>query len=304
MVHLFYEQLTIGGTNMIKLIASDMDGTLLGKKMEIPQENIEAIRYATDKGITFMVATGRGATEAIPVLEEANITCPMITVNGAEAFDETGKKLFTVGLEKETALSIIPLLKEAGVYFEIATDKGIFSDNPHLRIENAATMLANQLPHLTFKMAIAMASTHLAMLEVDYVKDYQELIDDNAITILKVIVFEQQGDKILKPLRQKVETIPDIVVTSSFPNNIEINHMNAQKGIAVKKYAEKLGIAMDEVMTIGDNFNDASMLELAGVSFAMGNAEEGVKKIARFETDNHDEGGVAKAIRRAIDDSL
>lgn len=289
---------------MIKLIASDMDGTLLGTKMDVLQENIDAIRFAEEKGVTFIVATGRGYTEAKPPLDDAGISCPMITVNGAQAFDKDGKELFTIDINNQNAEKIVGVLQAHGVYFEIATDHGIYSDNQHQRIENAATMLANHMPHLTFKMAIAMAAAHLEMLDINYVEDYRELLADASIKILKFIVFSQEGEKVLKPLRAHVEKVPDVIVTSSFANNIEINHVDAQKGIAVKHVAEDLGIPLSQVMTIGDNFNDASMLEVAGVSFAMANAEEGVKKIARYETGHHTEGGVGQAIIRAIEEDL
>lgn len=289
---------------MIKLIASDMDGTLLGTRMNVPQENIDAIHLAEKMGIQFMVATGRGYTEAKPPLEEAGISCPMITVNGAQAFDKDGKNLFTIDFKRENAKKIISVLQAHHVYFEIATDNGIYSDNQHQRIENAAIMLANQLPHLTFKMAIAMAAAHLELLDINYVSNYQELLADDHVKFLKFIVFSQEGAKVLDPLREEVEKLPDLIVTSSFGNNIEINHVDAQKGIAVKHIAKDLGIPLDAVMTIGDNFNDVSMLEVAGVSFAMGNAEEGVKHIARYETDHHMEAGVGKAIIRAIEENL
>ncbi|WP_314208391.1 Cof-type HAD-IIB family hydrolase [Vagococcus salmoninarum] len=289
---------------MIKLIASDMDGTLLGSKMDISPENIAAIRYAESHGAQFVVATGRGYTEAVPALQEAGIKCPLIAVNGAQAFDKDGKELFTIQFTKETALAIMTELKNAHVYFEIATNHGIYSDSKHHRIENMATMLANHLPHLTFKMAVAMAAAQLDLLEINHVEDYESLLANPDLKILKFIAFSQSGKTVLGPLRAQLETLPDLIVTSSFPNNIEINHVNAQKGIAVKQIAEALNIPLREVMTIGDNFNDVSMLEIAGVSFAMENAEPGVKAIARYEAPHHTDSGVGKAIRRAIDENL
>ncbi|SLC89556.1 phosphatase yitU [Mycobacteroides abscessus subsp. abscessus] len=75
---------------MVKLIVSDMDGTLLNEKMMISQANADAIREAEKQGIPFMVATGRGFTEAKPLLEEAGLSCPIITLNGAQVYDEKG----------------------------------------------------------------------------------------------------------------------------------------------------------------------------------------------------------------------
>ncbi|WP_148786300.1 HAD-IIB family hydrolase, partial [Enterococcus faecium] len=96
----------------------------------------------------------------------------------------------------------------------------------------------------------------------------------------------------------------DLAVTSSGQNNIEVNHKNAQKGIAVAHVAHERGISLEEVMTIGDNFNDVSMLQVAGVSFAMGNAEIEVKDYAKYTTDTNLESGVGKAILRAIAEDL
>ncbi len=86
---------------MIKLIASDMDGTLLNANMQISEENIQAIKYAQSHGVEFMVATGRNRKEALPPLQEAGIDCAMITLNGAQVFDKSGTSLFTVPISKE-----------------------------------------------------------------------------------------------------------------------------------------------------------------------------------------------------------
>lgn len=106
------------------------------------------------------------------------------------------------------------------------------------------------------------------------------------------------------PVGKEISELGDLAVTSSGQNNIEVNHKNAQKGIAVAHVAHDRGIELDDVMAIGDNFNDVSMLQVAGVSFAMGNAEIEVKDYAKFVTDTNLESGVGKAILRAISENL
>lgn len=289
---------------MIQLIASDMDGTLLGPKMTISEENQQAIQYAKENGITFMVATGRGYTEAKPVLTEAGIDCPMITVNGAQAFDSDGELLFTISIDKENIQNIISILQEKKVYFEIATTEGVYSDNIAQRIENVATMIAKKMPHVSYKTAVSMAVPFLDSLQVTYIKDYQYILNHPTLEVLKFIVFSEDKNGVLQPLEKEIMTLPDITVTSSFENNIEINHRNATKGAAVQHIANKLGIDMDNVMTIGDNFNDISMLEVAGVSFAMENAENTVKETAKYQTASNVHNGAGKAIIRAINEQL
>jgi Cof subfamily protein (haloacid dehalogenase superfamily) len=289
---------------MIKMIASDMDGTLLSSHLAISETNKEAVLEAQAQGIEFMVATGRAYSEAKPALDDAGIKCCMITGNGAQIFDENGEATVTFSIDKKTTKEIMTTLREKNLYFELMTTNGVYAESQPQRVENFATLLANQVPHLTFKMAIAMASTHLNMLPVHYINNYDELLVDDSVEILKVIAFSDEGPKLLRPIADELEANGPLYVTASFPNNIEINHKDAQKGNAVKLMAEKRGIELEDVMTIGDNFNDVSMLKVAGVSFAMGNAEEDVKKIAKYEADTNMNHGVGKAILRAISENL
>ncbi|MBO0486860.1 Cof-type HAD-IIB family hydrolase [Vagococcus fluvialis] len=289
---------------MIKMIASDMDGTLLSSHLAISETNKEAVLEAQAQGIEFMVATGRAYSEAKPALDDAGIKCCMITGNGAQIFDENGEAIVTFSIDKKTTKEIMTTLREKNLYFELMTTNGVYAESQPQRVENFATLLANQVPHLTFKMAIAMASTHLNMLPVHYINNYDDLLVDDSVEILKVIAFSDEGPKLLRPIADELEANGPLYVTASFPNNIEINHKDAQKGNAVKLMAEKRGIGLEDVMTIGDNFNDVSMLKVAGVSFAMGNAEEDVKKIAKYEADTNMNHGVGKAILRAISENL
>lgn len=289
---------------MIKLIASDMDGTLLNQTMQISAENIAAIKYAQSKGIEFMVATGRNRREALPPLKEAGLDCAMITLNGAQVYDKSGQSLFSVPIPSDKATSLIDLFNEKDIYFELSTTNGIYSENISRRIDNFASYLAESMPHLTHKMAIAMTAARLEFLPVNYIKDSHELINDEKIEILKMICFHPEGPTVLGPIAHEINGYGDLVVTSSGQNNIEINHIEAQKGIAVAHVAKERNISLSEVMTIGDNLNDISMLQLAGVSFAMGNGELEVKEAARYLTDTNLEAGVGKAIKRAINEQL
>lgn len=289
---------------MIKLIASDMDGTLLDSQMQISKENAAAIQYAASKGIEFMVATGRNRPEALPALEAAGIKCAMINLNGAQVFDNEGTSLFTVPIAKNKVQTILELLKEHHIYFEVATTKGLFSENQAQRIENFASHIAELMPHLTHKMAIAMTSARLEFLPITYVESITSLLDQEDLDVLKIICIHSEGPAVLGPVAALIDGFGEVVVTSSGQNNIEINHRDAQKGIAVAHVAKERGIDLSEVMTIGDNLNDVSMIQMAGVSFAMGNAALELKEYARYLTDTNLESGVGSAIRRAIDENL
>ncbi|KAF1295660.1 HAD family hydrolase [Enterococcus sp. JM4C] len=289
---------------MIKLIASDMDGTLLDAHMGISEENAAAIRFALDQGIEFMVSTGRNYQEARSALDEAGISCAMITLNGAQVFDKDGVSLFTVPIAREQIAFILDRLDAHDIYYEVSTNKGLYSESQSRRIDSFAAMIADHLPHLTYKMAIAMASANLELLHINYVDSIRELLTDDSLEVLKIICVHSEGPKVLGPVASEIDALGDLAITSSGQNNIEINHRSAQKGIAVAHVATDRGIDLADVMTIGDNFNDVSMLQMAGVSFAMGNAELEVKEYAKYETDTNLENGVGKAIMRAIEEDL
>ncbi|MGM9903410.1 MAG: Cof-type HAD-IIB family hydrolase [Enterococcus sp.] len=289
---------------MIKLIASDMDGTLLDAHMSISSQNKEAIQLAEDMGIEFMVATGRNYQEARAALDEAAIDCAMITLNGAQVFDKSGKSLFTVPIPHSQVMTVLDILDANKIYYEVATNQGLFSESQAKRIESFASSIASHLPHLTYKMAIAMASANLELLHITYIDSIRDLLKDESLEVLKIICFHMEGAHILGPVGKEISDLGDLAVTSSGQNNLEVNHKNAQKGIAVAHVAHERGVSLDEVMAIGDNFNDVSMLQTAGVSFAMGNAEIEVKDYAKYVTDINLESGVGKAILRAINENL
>lgn len=289
---------------MIKLIASDMDGTLLDSRMQIPEENVAAIKEAIDLGIEFVVATGRNRQEALPSLEQAGIKCAMINLNGAEVFDADGKSLFTVPIEEQKAIAIFDLLDENEIYYEVSTNHGLYSQSQAQRIEHFADMIGDMMPHLTRKMAIAMTSARMEFLPVTYTDNIRETLTTTDLQVLKIICFHREGAKVLGPVAKTLDGFGDVVVTSSGHGNIEINHKNAQKGIAVAHVAKERGIDLKDVMTIGDNLNDVSMIQMAGVSFAMGNGATELKEYAKYITDTNLEAGVGKAIRRAIKENL
>lgn len=289
---------------MIELIASDMDGTLLNERMVISETNAKAILAAQKEGIHFMVATGRGYTEAKPLLEEVGISCPLITLNGAQVYDEDGTVIENIGIEKETVRNILKKVRALGLYCEMTTSHGIYSDNKAKRIESVASLIYKTNPDTSFKMAVVLAAARLEIMNINYVSQYEELLENDTIEILKMITFSEEGPTVLDPLAQELNVSGDLAITASFINNIEINNVKAQKGLALARAAEKLGISTENVMALGDNFNDVSMLQVAGYSVAVDNAEEGVKAHAKYLTSANNENGVAESILLALNNNM
>lgn len=285
---------------MIQIIASDMDGTLLNDKMVISKRNADAIKEAQKNGVHFIVSSGRGYNEIKPLIKAADFNSPMITLNGAEVLDENGKVLSSSPLPKITAKKIIRLLRKKGLYAEVITSKGIYSDNKAKRIENFAELLTRVSPDTPYKLAVIMASNRLELMNINYTDDYMELIDEKHTKVFKIVAFSSEGKKVLDPIRNEISENSELVVTSSSESNIEINHVNAQKGIALQAYADYLNIPMDNVMAIGDNNNDVSMLKVAGMSYAMENGSNEVKMLAKRIADTNTSDGVGKAIEEVL----
>lgn len=121
---------------------------------------------------------------------------------------------------------------------------------------------------------------------------------------MKLIGFNEHQHRILAPLKKDItKNIKDVVVTSSSPNNVEINSVNAQKGIALLQYAQNKNILPEEIMAIGDNLNDYSMIRDAGVGVAMANAIPAIKELAQISTDSNINDGVAQIIEKTVAES-
>ncbi len=180
---------------MIKLIASDMDGTLLNSSSKIAPETALAIQLAQQHGITFMIATGRGRKEALPLIRSIGMDLPMIAANGGQAFDEKGNSLFTVPLPRNLVQEIVPMLKKHHLYFELSTTKGTYSDSHVNRIESTSYYLSKFRQNVSRKLAIALAGAHLEGLRVHFIDDFKEVLENPEIEVLKVIVFGKENLK-------------------------------------------------------------------------------------------------------------
>lgn len=285
---------------MIKLIASDMDGTLLNDQMEVSTANADAIKAAQDAGIEFLVATGRNIQEAKPFFDYANIQSGLITLNGAEIFNTEATVVDSYPIADSSVLKIIEIFNNNEIYFELTTNKGVYSNNYNQRLVNVADLMIELNPSLKYDDALKISEEKLKMMTTQYVDSYDEILNDDSFSILKIISFSANGRQYLSDLVEKLSTAEKLVVTSSSFNNIEINDFKAQKGFALMNYAKENGYHESEVMAIGDNLNDFSMIKMAGTGVAMKNAVPEIKEIANVETDTNVNDGVAKIIKKAI----
>lgn len=278
-----------------------MDGTLLNEKMEVSDRNIQAIKDAQKAGIEFLIATGRGLSEAKPFLRN-QVHPGYITLNGAEVFDSDEKLISSNPISAESQNKVVDYFHKYNVYFEVVTDKGIFSNDREARVNNLANLLVKLNPGTSFKQALRDTQERVKMMPMNFVDSYDHIFSDKSFKIMKLIGFNEHQHRVLAPMKKEItKNIKDVVVTSSSPNNVEVNSVDAQKGIALLQYAKKRNISPDEIMAIGDNLNDYSMIRDAGVGVAMKNAIPAIKEIAQVETDNNANDGVAQIIEKTIE---
>ena len=284
---------------MIRCIATDMDGTLLGSDLLISQKNLEAIKTAQEKGVEVVIATGRSLNGAKYPLENANLQLPMIVMNGAQIYDLEEKLLFSVPIPKDKAKKVIEILRTRDLYFEFYSSEGQISAGMEQVMKMYSSYKESQLP-ADIEMLFENMKNRFETLKIKFLDNFEEVFDRPEVEIYKFIVFSLYPEE-LKRAGDEIAALSDVVVSSSHFNNIEVNHVQAQKGFALERFLQERGYSLEETMAIGDSYNDLSMLKKAGFSVAMGNAAEDIKNAADFVTDRHDQDGFAKAVYRALE---
>lgn len=286
---------------MIRCIASDMDGTLLNSKQQISPANRDAIQLAKEQGVEFVIATGRSYQEAKEVLDEAGIRCTVIGLNGAEVRNEAGEITHRSVISAKTASQVADYLEKFGLYYEFFTNKGIFTENYETSIEMLVDIFQSANPEVSEEEIRIHLKNRGDIRHIQNVYDSKEIFNDPSIRFFKILAFDKK-ESLFEELSRKLEyELNDIHVTSSGFRNIEINHISAQKGIALERFVKEKGISLQHTMAVGDNLNDLSMLERVGFPIAMGNAVQAVKNLCPYETSKNDEDGVAKAIHKILE---
>ncbi|WP_010677337.1 Cof-type HAD-IIB family hydrolase [Bacillus timonensis] len=283
----------------MKLIASDLDGTLLNENSKVSEANVRAIQKALDKGIKFVVVTGRSYDAAIMPIKEVGLTCPIITLNGASSFDIDGNVLRDIPMDKVVCKKVYTACHNGKMYTEFFTNKGLFSFGRDRFIDRMTRWWKTVQPELTDEEINQKIEYRFQNESVQFVEDYDQLEAIDDLKIYKLLSFAEDEDsheKVFNELKDE----GGVVITSSGYLNLEFNHPEAKKGLALKELANSMGIEMKDVMSLGDNLNDKSMLEMAGRGVAMGNADEEILNLCTFHTKTNEEDGVAYAIEEML----
>lgn len=283
----------------MKLIATDLDGTLLNEQGEVSKENAQAIKEAIAQGCGFVVATGRSYGAANQPLQEVGITCPIISMNGARTYTSDKKIVRSVALDIEMARKIQDVCQEEEMYLEFFTNHGIYSTSKEYFVEVMIDVMKSANPNVSETEIREGAENRLQEEQVAFIENYDDLYAMENLEIFKILGFSLEKERLDK-VRMQFSEKQAVAITSSGAINLEFNHPEAQKGIALETLASSMGVEMRDVMALGDNLNDVSMLKMAGLAVAMENAEEEVKEICGYRTKTNKEHGVAVAIEEML----
>lgn len=280
---------------MIKLFASDLDGTLLNKQHGLSVIAIETIRQLQQQGIHFVPCTGRYVQNAREIFHQQNILCDMIVMNGALTVNHNDDALYEMSIASKDIKCILTKLKELNIDYFMSTECGIGSSNPDKLYEQMYTywMLQNTK---TDKKKIQEVKN---LFTIDFCVDDVETFLNDQIKVHKIELFTN-ASKRTDEFKRFIEKIPTLNMTSSTPFNLEITHYCANKGYAVKQIANHYGIHNDEILVIGDNCNDISMLEMFPNSYAMENGHIKAKDAANFIAPSNQDDGAIKIMTKIL----
>lgn len=266
----------------IRLIGLDLDGTTLTTDKRLTPHTKEVLEACIRQGIEVLPATGRvwsGIPEELTSMEGVRY---VISSNGAAVVElATGKAVYTNGIAWDRALEIFDILESYDTFYDAYAlgngwCEGRFYDNlDDFGIESFLQPM------------IKKSRTRIDSLR-EWVKEHKAPVEKINMFFLE----EETRQRAFRELRQ----IPDLAVTCSLTNNLEINHYTCNKGDALLNLGKILGIPMEQIMACGDGNNDLEMVRDAGLGVAMENGEDAVKEAADYVTATNDAEGVARAI--------
>lgn len=265
----------------IKLIAIDIDGTLLNEKNELAQPTIDAITEAHNNGVKIVLCTGRPLSGVQPYLDKLAIKGASefaITFNGAMAQSLDGQVMVNHTISYDNFLETEMLSRKLNVNYQIETTDSIYTTNRDTNPYGIAESFLVRLP-IKFRSPEEIPRD-LVMSKAMFV-DYPENIT-------------KANDLIPAKLRD------EMYVVQTEPFFIEMMNKQASKGKTLGELADQLHLTKDNLMAIGDQGNDLTMVKAAGLGVAMGNAIDEVKDAAQFITKPNTEDGVAFAINKYI----
>jgi len=261
----------------IKLVAIDIDGTLLGDDLVISPGAKEAIRAAMAKGVHVTLATGRMYQSALPYARELGVAVPLITYQGALVkLSSNGQVLYHRELPLEYAREIIIRARKFGFHINAYHEDSLYMEQDTNRGRKYSQVTG---------------------VEMHLVEDLTEFLHQDPT---KILLIGREGE--LDVMQEECRELfgDKVYITKSKNHFLEFTHPQATKGCGVQAVNDWLGISPQDTMAIGDSYNDLEMFRHVGLSVVMGNARDAVKQAADYVTARQEDDGVAEAIRKFV----
>ncbi len=260
-----------------KMVAIDMDGTLLTPELRISRETIETVRKVIDLGVIVTLSTGRMYPAALPFALELQLDVPLITCNGALIkCSRTGREYHKKALSTEHCMEILEYCISSDLNLSLYKDDEIYTSG------------AYNLP----------IHEEIDKSEPRVIDDLKSAVDDS---IIKIMISSRNKSALEYHSETIYKTYKDMLnIYFSLPWFTEVVHKEANKSHALEYLSRHYGIKKEEVIAIGDNFNDIDMMQYAGLGVAMGNAPDYLKEAADYVTLSNDEDGVRHVLERFI----
>ena len=262
----------------IKLVAIDLDGTLLDNDRKISPRAKEAISEVRDKGVEVTLSTGRMFYSALPYAEELGLNLPLITYQGALVkVSGTGQVLYERHVDAGLAQQVVEMAKEEGLTLNFYVDDYVLVDKFNSQSDTYARRFNARF------------------------REAGDLRQYSHVSPLKLLVIDEEEEN-LKEFEDKCHRTfgNSLHITRSMPEYLEFLHPEANKALGVEAVAKHIGISSQQVMAIGDSYNDLEMLEYAGFAVVMGNARDVIKEKADYITRANDDNGVAEALEKLL----
>lgn len=263
-----------------KMIVLDLDDTLLNDEHTLSKRNKESLMAAQELGVKVVLASGRPTFGMVSLAKELQLDqygSFILSYNGSKIIDATtNEELFNSTISSEMAHRLYDLSRREGVSILSYKDEAIVIEEPNEYADIEATITG---------------------LPLQIVDQFKETINEPVVKAMMLA----DPDVLVNVEQEMIKEVgEEVSVFRSKPFFLEFTALNVTKGTSLSQLTKKLGIAPEEVIAIGDSYNDITMIEFAGLGVAMGNAPDAIKEIANYVTDSNNHDGVAKVVEDFI----
>lgn len=262
-----------------RLVAIDMDGTLLNNDLKISPAARKVIKEVEQRGIKVTLCTGRMFASAKKYADELGINVPLITYNGALVKNSrTGKVIYERWVPMEEVERVVKICRKYGFQLNVYCDDKLYVEN----VSDYARMYAEKV-----------------MVPLNKVDDFLTFLKTNNKKVTKMLAIGKE-EELDMMRREYCSEGTDLYITRSQDHFLEFLHREATKGFGLQAVARYLSVKRDEILAIGDNENDLEMFRVAGTAVVMGNARKDIKAQADYVTASNDDDGVVQALEELV----